>query len=222
MLPETEVHLVGGVRVRCTGRADGDMQTDRSGTPARRQAVVPLTWSVPKQVHGAEVVVVDRPGAGAGVPADALVTRRDDVAIAVLSADCAPVALASPEGVAGVAHAGWRGLHAGVIEATVEAMRGLGATDVHALLGPCIRPECYAFGPSDLDTVAARLGDGVRAEDSDGAPALDIPAGVAAALERCGATLTVDAGVCTACGTDHWSWRARQDTARQATVVWRA
>ena len=89
-------------------------------------------------------------------------------ALAVLTADCAPVALASPEGVFGVAHAGWRGLVAGVLERTVDAMRALGATEIGAVLGPCIRAECYEFGPADLDRVAARLGDGVRATTAVG------------------------------------------------------
>jgi polyphenol oxidase len=226
-----EWELVGGIRVRCTGRNDGDMVSERddgdrvserAGSAERRHAVMARTWTVPRQVHGAAVIAVAEPGGGAGHPADGLVTARDDVAIAVLTGDCAPVALASPEGVAGVAHAGWRGLYAGIIEATVEAMRALGATTVEALLGPCIHPECYAFGAEDLDRVADRFGESVRATDRDGHPALDIPAGVAIALQRCDATLAVDVGICTACGADHWSWRARQDTARQATVVWRS
>jgi len=53
-------------------------------------------------------------------------------AVAVVVADCAPVALASPEGIAGVAHAGWRGLEAGVIQATVAVMRGHGARLIRA------------------------------------------------------------------------------------------
>ena len=78
-----------------------------------------------RQVHGGRVVVVEDPaaaGARAGTEADALVTAAPGVALAVHTADCAPVALVSPEGVLGVAHAGWKGLEAGVIPAVAAAM----------------------------------------------------------------------------------------------------
>jgi hypothetical protein len=123
--------------------------------------------------------------------------------------------------VVGAVHAGWRGLSAGVVERAVDAARALGATDVHAVLGPCIRPECYEFGAADLDTVAATLGEGVRAVTSAGRPALDVPAAVAAALGRAGVTELDDLGACTACSDDYFSWRARGELARQAMVVWR-
>jgi copper oxidase (laccase) domain-containing protein len=139
----------------------------------------------------------------------------------VLTADCAPVAMASPEGVIGVAHAGWRGVTAGVIEATVAEMEALGATAIEAAIGPCIHAECYEFGDRDLDDVASRLGDTVRATSATGAPTLDLPAAVRVALARAGVEAVDDAGVCTACSGDHFSWRARQETGRQATVVWR-
>jgi len=166
-------------------------------------------------------VVVTAPGGAAGRLADAAVSAVPGAALAIVTADCAPVAFASPEGVLGVAHAGWRGLLAGVIEETVTAMRALGAGTVLAALGPCIHAECYAFGPGELDAMASRLGGGVRGETADGCPALDIPRAVRAALGRVDAELVVDAGVCTACSANHWSWRARQDRQRQATVVWR-
>ncbi|HUQ40036.1 MAG TPA: polyphenol oxidase family protein, partial [Acidimicrobiales bacterium] len=142
-------------------------------------------------------------------------------ALAVLTADCAPVALASSEGVIAVAHAGWRGVAAGVIEATVAEMEALGATAIEAAIGPCIHAECYEFGPAELDGVAARLGDDVRSRTSAGRPALDLPAAVRAALRRAGVETVTDVDVCTACSPDHFSWRARQELQRQATVVWR-
>jgi polyphenol oxidase len=216
----TSWQLAGGVQVRCTGRADGDMAPARPGASDRQARVVDLPWTLARQVHGADVLLVDAPGSGVGEAADGVVTAVAGAAIAVLTADCAPVALASPEGIAGVAHAGWRGLCAGVIEATVEAMRAMGATDVEAVLGPCIRPECYTFGEDDLDLVIDRLGPTVRSTDKAGAPALDVPAGVRAALAASGVRLVADAGICTSCGDGYWSWRARADGQRQATVAW--
>jgi polyphenol oxidase len=188
---------------------------------ARRRVVVDAPWTWLRQVHGDTVVTVTSPGAGAGTKADASVTAGAGCALAVLTADCAPVALLSPEGVVAAVHAGWRGLQSGVLQRAVETARGLGATDLRAVLGPCIHAECYEFGPADLDAVAARLGDGVRAVTDEGKPALDVPTAVAAALKQAGVTQVDDVHVCTACGDDYFSWRARGELARQAMVVWR-
>jgi len=188
---------------------------------ARRRAVKDGPWSWLRQVHGDTVLTVDGPGAGAGSKADATVTAEPGCVLAVLTADCAPVALVSPEGVAAAVHAGWRGLHTGVLQRAVDAARALGATDLRAVLGPCIHAECYEFGAADLDLVATRLGDGVRARAATGGPALDVPAAVAAALKESGVGELDDVGVCTACNDDYFSWRARKELARQAMVVWR-
>jgi len=188
---------------------------------ARRRAVVDLPWSWIRQVHGADVVVVDGPGAGAGQAADASVSAVAGAALAVLTADCAPVALASPEGVFGTVHAGWKGLRAGVVEAAVAAMSRLGAGEVQAVLGPCIHAECCAFSPGDLESVVARLGPTVRGRTAEGAPALDVPAAVAAALVRAGARLVGCSPECTVCSGRYFSHRAHKDLGRQALVVWR-
>lgn len=217
------VVALGAALVCFTAKGDGDMGDLSGADPvvrARRRAVVDRTWTWLTQVHGAGVVVVDRPGGSSGAIADGAVSARPGVALAVVTADCAPVAFASPEGVIGIAHAGWRGLMAGVIGETVSAMRALGARSVVAALGPCIHHPCYAFGLTDLDRAVARLGAEVRAETSDGQPALDLPLAVRREVGRAGGVLVGDAGVCTACSPDHWSWRARKDRQRQATVVW--
>jgi copper oxidase (laccase) domain-containing protein len=90
-------------------------------------------------------------------------------------------------------------------------------------VGPCIRPGCYAFGPTELDEIAARLGPAVRATTTAGEPALDLPAAVTAALLRAGLhpTNVADVGTCTACSPQHFSWRARKEHQRQAAVIWR-
>ena len=221
---------LSSARVAFTGRAEGDMGhggdkvfTVRPDVADRRRAVVDLPWTWLRQVHGVGVVRVEHPGDHAGARADAAVTAAEGCALAVLTADCAPVALASPEGVIGVAHAGWRGVLAGVLEATVAEMRALGATDVQALVGPCIRPACYEFGEAELDDVASRLGDGVRATTTSGRRALDLPAAVRVALARAGLRDddVDDVGTCTACSPEHFSWRAAKDLRRQAAVVWR-
>jgi len=186
---------------------------------SRRHAVWPGPWAWLRQVHGADVLVVSEPGAVQGAPGDALVTTRRGVALAVFTADCAPVAMASAEGVVAIAHAGWRGVETGVLEATAAVMRTLGATRIDAVLGPCIRPCCYEFGPAELDRLAARFGPVVLGRTTAGRPALDLPAAVAAALDRVGVPVVGDHGGCTACSGGWFSHRARQETQRQATVV---
>jgi len=214
----------GAAHVRWSTRADGDLNADavphlELSTRWSAIAGVPVTWL--DEVHGTEVAVVDAPGDHRGRTADALVTATVGAGLGIWVGDCAPVAIVSHEGVVGAAHAGWRGLEAGVLDEVVAAMRGLGARRFTALVGPCIHAECYEFGPADLDTVAQELGEGVRGTTRDGKPALDVPAGVRAALERAGVTRLQDVDVCTACSDEYFSWRARRDQGRQALVLWR-
>ena len=166
------------------------------------------------------MVIVTRPGQHAGAEADGAVTAIPGSVLAVHVADCAPIALVSTQGVVGVAHAGWRGVAAGVVGETVAAMRALGARSIEAELGPCIGPECYEFGARDLDAVAAALGDRVRGTTSDGRAALDLRAAVTTALDRAGVRLRGGDTTCTACSEEHFSHRARRETARQAVLVW--
>ena len=104
------------------------------------------------------VHVTDRWPPGAGPRADAMVTDRPDIALGIVTADCAPVLFADPRaGVVGAAHAGWRGAVAGVIEATIAAMARLGATPAStvAAIGPCIRQPSYEVGADLRDAVLA-------------------------------------------------------------------
>jgi polyphenol oxidase len=207
--------------MRAGSRISGDFSgPPTAGSVASQHRLADAPWTWLRQVHGNQVVIVDRPGACAGAEADAAVTAGPGAALVVRTADCAPVGLASPEGIVGAVHAGWRGLMAGVLEAAVEVMRSLGAGEVSAALGPCIGAHAYTFAPVDLDPIAERYGTGVVALDAAGAPALDLSAAVTAALAGCGATLVADARTCTHCSPEHWSWRANRDVGRQATVVW--
>jgi YfiH family protein len=112
------------------------------------------------QVHGIDVVTAEAPWrAGLGPNADAMVTDRPGLALGVITADCAPVLFADAEaGVAGAAHAGWRGAVGGVIEATIAAMLRLGARvdRITAAVGPCIGQASYEVGADLRDTVLAR------------------------------------------------------------------
>jgi len=211
---------LGKASIRWTSRADGDLGTTADADVARRRtAVHPGPWAWLHQVHGTTVHVVDRPGGVRGADGDALVTATPGVALAIFTADCAPVALSSDEGVVAVAHAGWRGLEAGVLEATVETMRSLGATRVEAVLGPCIRPGCYEFGECDLDRLSTVLSSSIRAHTATGRPAFDLPAAVAVCLARVGVEQVADQGACTACDEQWFSYRARAESGRQATLL---
>ena len=136
-------------------------------------------------------------------------------------ADCAAVALGSPEGVFGAVHAGWRGLLDGVVERAADAVRSLGASDVVAGLGPCIGPCCYAFAGPPLETLSARYGAAVRGRTRRGEEALDLGAAVRGALQAAGVSLVHDGSRCTGCEADTWSHRVRGDAERQALAVWR-
>lgn len=214
----------GSAQVRFTTAADGDLRISRepSDLLAARSGVLDRPWSWVRQMHGADVVEVTAPGDQAGsTEADALVTTATDAVLAIHTADCAPVALVSPEGVVAAVHAGWRGLEAGVLAAALERMRDAGALSVHAVLGPCIHAECYEFGP-ELDRLVDRFGPDVRSCTAGGSPALDVPAAVGAALQEVDHPVVTGLDTiehCTSCDPRFFSHRARGDERRQALVV---
>lgn len=218
------ITATGTAHLVFTDRHDGDFHVD--GDPARREAVaravVDLPWSWVRQVHGTEVVVVREPGGGSGLDGDGLVTSVPGAVLSVRGADCPVVGFISPQGVVGVAHAGWRGLVAGVLERTVEVMRAEGADELHAFLGPCIGAAQYEFGSLELDAIAERLGPSVRARTAWNTPALDLVAGVTSALRGCGINVDRRDHRCTASDEALYSHRARAEAGRHAAAVWLA
>ncbi|OUS20605.1 polyphenol oxidase [Rhodobacterales bacterium 59_46_T64] len=124
---------------------------------AEAMQVAPDLLTGVHQVHSADVVVVDGPDT-AYTKADALVTDRPGIALSILTADCQPVLFADPDaGVIGAAHAGWRGAMEGVLEATLDAMTGLGATreNITAVIGPTISQRAYEVGPEFFEDFIA-------------------------------------------------------------------
>jgi hypothetical protein len=214
------------VRVLITDRSDGDLGID--GDPeelaARRTAIIDQPWLWLRQVHGAGVVVVgpdDVLDDLVGTAADASVTSRDGLVLAAHSADCATIALWSPEGLVAAVHAGWRGLHSGIIGATAASMRGAGATTLFAFTGPSIGPECYEFNGVELDSMIAAFDTSVVARTRSGAVGLDVRAAVAIELQRHSVKWVGGVDSCTACREDlFWSHRARVDQERQALLCW--
>jgi YfiH family protein len=121
-----------------------------AGNRRRLRALLPADPVWLDQVHGTRVVTLDRAGAAQAridpPAADAAVTRETDLVLTVRTADCLPVLLADRSGsVVAVAHAGWRGLAAGVLDATLAAM-DVAPGDAVAWLGPAIGPTAFEVG----------------------------------------------------------------------------
>ncbi|NNE72293.1 MAG: polyphenol oxidase family protein [Acidimicrobiales bacterium] len=217
----------GSVAAIFADRSDGDFSIDSDPVELRvaRRALVPHPWTWLRQVHGAEVVVVEGPGQHAGAEADAAVTASPGAVLAIQTADCVPVLFHGEdehaEPIVGAAHAGWRGAAAGVLPATVDAMRSLGAIgEVRALVGPCIAAASYEFGAAELGPLVERFGPTVQGATGWGTPALDLRALVAASLAEAGVD-TIEWHVRdTATSADLHSHRARTEQGRQASVVW--
>ncbi len=174
-----------------------------------------------EQVHGTEVV---EPGAGqSGLVADAAFTRKPGVVLAVRTADCLPVILCDRDGtVIAAAHAGWRGLAAGVLEATVAAMATDG-TDVVAWFGPAIGASAFEVGP---EVRAAFLAHDARAADAF-TPGQgdrwhgDLEALAKQRLNAVGVTAIHGGGRCTVSDPARYhSYRRDGGTGRMATLVW--
>jgi hypothetical protein len=222
---------VGPARVWCTGRAHGNVgdhvgddplavARHRADIAARTDAPDPRDWVWLQQVHGNAVHVATEPPRKGDAPpvADAAVTGRPGLALAVVTADCAPVVVAA-DGAVAVVHAGHRGVASGVIETAIEKVRELGSGPVHAFLGPCIRAAHYEFGRADLDRFVAQFGPGAEGRTVAGRPALDIPVAIGVILEQAGVATFDDCGRDTAATDEYFSYRQRADAGRQATIV---
>ncbi len=231
-----------GVRAGFTTRADGASAGNHAGldlalhvgddpraVAANRERLA--TWAgggvrFARQVHGTAVAIVsdrgaDAAGAGPEPEADALVTAAAGVPIGVLVADCLPVLLADPDArVAGAAHAGRRGLLAGVLPRVVEAMTAAGARPegIRAVVGPAAGGCCYEV-PAPMQEEAVAAIPQLRATTTWGTPSLDLRAGAVAQLRGLGLGAVDTAGGCTIEDESFYSYRRAQVTGRFAGVV---
>ena len=147
------------------------------------------------QVHSPDVVTATDPWTPEAAPrADAMVTDRSDLALGILTADCAPVLFCDPQaGVVGAAHAGWKGALYGVLDATLTAMGQLGAERGRtvAAIGPHIGQPSYEVGPEFVDRFTEADTDNRRffaAGDRDGHALFDLGGYVEARLTALGLT----------------------------------
>jgi len=224
------------------GRKSGD---DLAHVEANRARLLKLTgrdeaaWL--SQVHGAHVVSADDALAAAQrgdapLEADASATATSGTVCVVMIADCMPVLICDAQGRAvGAAHAGWRGLAAGVVEKTAQQVALLAGADMsalHAYLGPCIGPQTFEVGPDVRDAFMNAVG-GAQREDVAKA-FVDHPANAGkylADLPRLARLKLAAIGVTSVTGGDHctyterelfYSYRRDRETGRMAAMIWLA
>jgi polyphenol oxidase len=197
---------------------------DDPGCVARNRAVLrtclPGEPAWMRQVHGRAVIEAD--GVTPETEADAAVTRRAGAVCAVMTADCLPVLLSDRAGRAvGIAHAGWRGLAAGVVESAVQAMAAR-AHDVIAYLGPGIGPRRYEVGEDVRGAFLAHDpgADGAFAPRGDGKYLADLYALARSRLAAAGVAATYGGGLCTASDQRFFSFRRDRTTGRMASLIW--
>ncbi len=203
---------------------------DRAAVSANRELLAsylpaPPVWL--SQVHGTRVVDVGAESLAAlsrdPPEADAAVTRARGVPLAVRTAACLPVVLASRGGeVVGIAHAGWRGLAAGVLEATLAAM-GVAPGEVVAWIGPGIGPRAFEVGADVHDAFVKRAGADADcfAPRDDGKWMADLPVLAQRRLLRAGVRDVAGGAWCTHDDESRFhSWRRDHGPGRMATVVW--
>jgi len=181
------------------------------------------------QVHGRDVVVVTADtvaGLRASPPqADAAVTRTPGIVIAVRTADCLPVLFAARDGsVLAVAHAGWRGLAAGVLDAAIAAM-DVPARDVVGWIGPAIGPNAFEVG-ADVHAAYAASDPGATAHFvplREGKWLADLPALARRQLAAIGVMEVAGDGDCTYTDARRFfSWRRDRSSGRMALLAWLA
>ncbi|HEY0746744.1 MAG TPA: peptidoglycan editing factor PgeF [Steroidobacteraceae bacterium] len=188
----------------------------------RISAGLPAEPSWLAQVHG--VTVADLDGSGVLGPADAAVAHRPGTVCAILTADCLPVVFSTDSGDAvGAAHAGWRGLAAGVLSETVLAL-GAPAERLLAWLGPAIGPGHFEVGREVLEAFTAiDTGAGEAFQPNPrGRFMADLERLARRQLAHLGVTRVYGGGECTYRQADrYFSHRRDGVTGRQATLIWR-
>lgn len=207
------------VRALVTTRAEGDLSKETYRNRLRAHLPAEPRWL--RQVHGTTVVCHPEGTS----EADAAFTRESNTVCAVMAADCMPVLLADQAGtVVGAAHAGWRGLCAGVIEATVAAMAVPGK-ELLAWLGPAIGPRVYEVGDEVRAAFVAKdaAAGSAFAAARPGHWLLDLYAVARQRLEGQGLSRIHGGGYCTYSDRERFfSYRRDRGAERMAAVIWLA
>ena len=203
-------------------RADDDPHAVAANRAALREHL-PQDPVWLKQVHGARVVRAD--AVNDSPEADAAYTRRAETVCAVMVADCMPVLLCDTQAsVVAIAHAGWRGLSAGVIENTIAAM-GAKANDLLAFLGPAIGPTAFEVGADVRDAFLAADAAAAAAFTPlrEGKWLADVFLLGGQRLARAGVHRIYGGGLCTVSDPARfYSYRRDRMTGRMAALIWLA
>jgi polyphenol oxidase len=204
---------VSGVEAFVTSASFGDAAS--ADGRAKLAAMVPSEPRWMHQVHGARVIDAD--ATGTLVQADAAVARKAGTVCVVKIADCMPVLFAG-DAVIGAAHAGWRGLAGGVLEATIDAMR-VPAASLSAWLGPAIGPRVYEVGDEVRAAFAGH--DCTFAPSRPGHWLLDLYAVARRKLSAKGVQQIYGGGFCTYSESQRFfSYRRDKTVARMAALIW--
>lgn len=188
---------------------------DDAGAVSQNRAIVaaaagydPANLRLARQVHGADAREVTADDETVVGDADVLVTSQPAVVLGILTADCTPVVVAGRARVA-IAHAGWRGLVAGAVEAALEAVGDVEA----AWVGPSIHACCYEVGPEVVEAFTSK---GLPVA---GADRVDPGRAATFALHRAGVTRVASSTECTSCDDRYFSYRRDGSTGRQGAFV---
>jgi YfiH family protein len=203
------------------GLRAGDDPVAVHANRAQLRGLLPQDPAWLKQVHGAQVVLAD--GLDEATEADACYTHNTGTVCAVMVADCMPILLCDARGSAvGVAHAGWRGLSAGVVENTIDAM-GVPASELMAYLGPAIGPAAFEVGADVRDAF-------IEADSAAGAAftplrdnkwLADLFLLARQRLARKGVQQIYGGGLCTYNDPARfYSYRRDKTTGRMAALIW--
>ena len=237
IIPEWEV--APNVRAVSTTRSGGDSAApyaslnlgagsgDDLATVEANRAILQTRAAMPsrplwlKQVHGNDCVTAD--STAEGVAADASYTESRDQVLAILTADCVPVLFCDVDGTeVGAAHAGWRGLNGGVLEATVGRFASH-PEQLCAWIGPCIGAARYEVGTDVYEAFTAAHDDDRRffQQNRPGHWLFNLPGLVFARLHRIGVSNVWASGWCTASDPERFfSYRRDGQTGRMATCIW--
>lgn len=202
---------------------DDPLAVARNRADVAALAALPSAPAYLDQTHGIDVAERDGTEPAGPVPqADAALTRRPGVVLAVLTADCLPIVLAARDASAvAVVHAGWRGLAAGIVERAVSRLE-LAPGALRAYIGPAISAANYEVGDevrAALQADAVAAGGGFAAT-RPGHWSCDLPALAAARLLELGVTDVETGAPCTYADPRFYSHRRDGVTGRFATYAW--
>ncbi|EJN09092.1 peptidoglycan editing factor PgeF [Herbaspirillum sp. YR522] len=204
------------------GNHVGDDPALVAANRARLARLLPQEPAWLTQVHG--TTVCDAASVTAGAQGDGCISDRRGAVCVMMTADCLPVLLCDAAGtVVGAAHAGWRGLAAGVLEQTVAAMRARGAGRIMAWLGPAIGAAQFEVGAEVRDTFARHDPAALQAftaRRQAGKYLADIYHLGRLRLRSAGVDDISGGGLCTVSDERFYSYRRDQTTGRIASLVW--